>query len=208
MSRAAVTTARATSPGTPGTRRPGRPRDARADEVIIAAAAEVLAEQGPAGFTVDAVAARAGCGKATIYRRWPSRAALLIETACLATPEVEMPDTGSVRDDLVALTTGLLRKMRDTSAGRMLPAVVAEIAVNDDMRRTFTAFITERRQRSFTAVARAIERGELPADVDAELLVDMVCAPIFSRLLLTGTPLDDDLAERTVDIVLAGLRRS
>jgi AcrR family transcriptional regulator len=201
MNRAAVATERTT------TRRPGRPRDARADEVIITAAADVLAELGPAGFTVDAVAARAGCGKATIYRRWPSRAALMIETACLATPEVEMPDTGSLRDDLVALTSGLLRKMRDTAAGRMLPAVVAEAAVNPEMGRIFNEFIKERRQRALAAVRLGIERGELPQGVEPDFVVDMVCAPIFGRLLLTGAPLPDELAEQIVDAALYGLSR-
>jgi AcrR family transcriptional regulator len=199
MNRAAVATERTT------TRRPGRPRDARADEVIITAAADVLAELGPAGFTVDAVAARAGCGKATIYRRWPSRAALMIETACLATPEVEMPDTGSLREDLVALTSGLLRKMRDTPAGRMLPAVVAEAAVNPEMGRIFNEFIKERRQRALTAVRRGVDRGELPHGTDPDFVVDMVCAPIFGRLLLTGAPLPDELAEQIVDAALYGL---
>jgi AcrR family transcriptional regulator len=70
-----------TAPATGTDRRPGRPRDARADAAIVEAAVAVLADKGPGGFTVDEVAARAGCGKATIYRRWPSRSALLLDTA-------------------------------------------------------------------------------------------------------------------------------
>jgi AcrR family transcriptional regulator len=187
-------------------RRPGRPRDARADEVILGAAAEVLAEQGPGGFTVDAVAARAGCGKATIYRRWPSRSELMLETAELAAVEVPTPDTGSVREDLVILLGGLAGKMRDTSAGQLLPAVLAEAAVNPEMRESFAKFAHERRSRCYNVVVRGMERGELRADVDADVVTDLLAGTIFQRVLFHHLPIDDKLAERTVDTVLDGVR--
>ena len=96
-------------------RRPGRPRDIRADAAIRQAAIEVLADKGPGGFTVDEVAARAGCGKATIYRRWPSRANLLLDTAHSMGLEPEPVDTGSVRGDLALLITQLAGKLHDLS---------------------------------------------------------------------------------------------
>jgi AcrR family transcriptional regulator len=186
-------------------RRPGRPRDARADQVILDAAASVLGEVGPHGFSVDAVAVRAGVGKATIYRRWPSRAQLLLETTHLATPDIPDPDTGSVREDLVRLTKGLMIKMRDTAAGRMLPAIMAEAAVNPEMRDMLKRFVAERRGRAVTAVIRGIERGELPPGSDPNLIVDLVSGPIFLRLFLTQMPYDRGLVERTVDAVLHGV---
>jgi AcrR family transcriptional regulator len=186
-------------------RRPGRPRDARADEVILAAAAKVLAEQGPAGFTVDAVAAQAGCGKATIYRRWPSRSELLLETAELAAVEVPTPDTGSVREDLTVLLGGLAGKMRGTSAARLLPAVLAEAAVNPEMRETFARFAHERRSRCYNVVVRGIERGELRADTDADVVTDMLAGPIFQRVLFNHLPIDDGLVERTLHSILDGV---
>lgn len=187
-------------------RRPGRPRDARADQVILDAAAAVLAECGVQGFSVDAVAARAGVGKATIYRRWPSRAELLLEIAHLGTPDVTVPDTGSVREDLVRLTSAMMRKMRDTPAGRILPAVMAEAAVNPEMRATLERFVTERRGRAVGAVQRGIERGELPAGTDADLVVDLVSSPIMLRIWLTQLPVDDELVKHAVDAVLDGIR--
>jgi AcrR family transcriptional regulator len=189
----------------PTSRRPGRPRDTRADEVILEAAAAVLAECGAQGFSVDAVAARAGVGKATIYRRWPSRAQLILETAHLAAPEIPDPDIGSVRDDMVELNRGLLTKMRDTEAGQLLAAVVAEAAVNTEMRGMLQRFVEERRSRAVAAVRRGIERGELRSDLDVELIVDLMGGPIFQRLFLTRHPMPDELAAEIVDAVLAGV---
>jgi AcrR family transcriptional regulator len=197
-----------TGPANVTERRPGRPRDARADEAILAAAGEVLAELGVAGFSVDAVAARARVGKATIYRRWASRAELLLETAHLATPVLPDPDTGSVREDLVVLTVAMAEKFRDTVAGKVLPAVAAEAAVNPEMRATLSRFVCERRQRAMTALRRGIERGELPADIDMELALDLGSGPVFIRMLFTDQPVDRPMIESTIDIVLAGLRAS
>jgi AcrR family transcriptional regulator len=186
-------------------RRPGRPRDARVDDVIREAAAEVLAEHGAAGFSIDAVAARAGVGKATIYRRWPSRAELLLDTAHFAVADVPDPDTGSVREDLVLITSGLLGKMRDTAAGQLMPAVMAEAAVNEEMRDTLARFVAQRRERAVHAVQRGIDRGELRPDIDPHLVVDLVAGPVFLRRMLTSMPMEDGLAERAVDAVLEGI---
>jgi AcrR family transcriptional regulator len=184
-------------------RRPGRPRDARADEAIIQASVEVLADKGPAGFTVDEVAARAGCGKATIYRRWSSRASLLLETAHRMGLEPAVVDTGSVRDDLVALMTQFGTKLTDTPAGRILPGVIAEAAVNPEMRLVLSRFVRERRDRPRLALARGVERGELPPDTDIELLLDVLGGSVFYRVLVSGEPGDEAFAKRLVDLVLA-----
>jgi AcrR family transcriptional regulator len=186
-------------------RRLGRPRDARADEAIIQASVEVLADKGPAGFTVDAVAARAGCGKATIYRRWSSRASLLLETAHRMGLEPAVVDTGSVRDDLVALMTQFGAKLTDTPAGRILPGVVAEAAVNPEMRRVLSRFVHDRRDRPRQAIVRGVERGELPPDTDVELLLDILGGSVFYRVLVSGEPGDEAFAKRLVDLVLSSL---
>jgi AcrR family transcriptional regulator len=184
--------------------RPGRPRDARADVAILGAAVEVLGDKGPGGFTVDEVAARAGCGKATIYRRWPSRGALLLDTVHqmgLEPPEV---DSGSVRDDLVATLRVLGEKMRDTATGRILPGVIAEASVHDEMRRVLTEFIDDRRSRPRAAVRRAIERGELPEDADAEMLLDLLGGTVIFRELIAGLPTDEAYCVALVERVLPG----
>lgn len=194
------------SPGTE--RRPGRPRDVRADAAIIEAAVAVLADKGPGGFTVDAVAARAGCGKATIYRRWPSRAALLLDTAHHMGLEPGDIDTGSVRDDLVALLTELGDKMRDTAPGRILPGVIAEASVHPEMRAVLAAFIDDRRERPRELIARAVARGELPERTDVELLLDLLGGTVIYRELIACRPTDRAYNARLVDRVLSGLARS
>ena len=191
----------------PALRRPGRPRDARADEAILDAALEVLAEVGPAGFTVDQVAARAGCGKATVYRRWRSRGALLLDTGHHRLGlHVTDPDTGSVRDDLVTMLGELARKMRDTLAGKVMPAVVAEAAVNPEMREVLAAFVHDRRRPAFAAVRRGVARGELPEGTDVELVLDLLGGLVYFRVLIADNPPDDAAVATVVDTVLAGIR--
>jgi AcrR family transcriptional regulator len=184
-------------------RRPGRPRDARADAAITAAAVEILAEKGPGGFTVDAVAARAGCGKATIYRRWPSRATLLLDTAHRLGLEPDEVDTGSVRDDLVLILSQLTTKLRETPAGRILPAVIAEASVNPEMRVVLARFIHDRRERPRHAVERGVARGDLAPDADVEMILDVVGGVAFYRELVSGEPVDDAYVGRLVDRVVA-----
>ncbi|HEY8526838.1 MAG TPA: TetR/AcrR family transcriptional regulator [Acidimicrobiales bacterium] len=189
-------------------RRPGRPRDARADEAILDAAVEVLAENGPSGFTIEAVASRAGVGKATIYRRWSSRAALLLDTAHHRMDiDIEHRDTGSLVEDLVAQLAPLGPKLRETPAGRVLPAVMSEAAVNPEMRALLTAFITDRRRSARAIVERAVARGELPADVDVDLVLDQLGGPIFFRVLLADQPVDEPVVRHVVETVVAGLQR-
>jgi AcrR family transcriptional regulator len=188
-------------------RRPGRPRDARADAAILDAALEVLAEVGPAGFTVDEVAARAGCGKATIYRRWRSRGALLLDTGHHRLGlHVTDPDTGSLRDDLVAMLGELAGKMRDTLAGKVMPAVIAEAAVNPEMRKVLAAFVHDRRKPAFMAISRGVARGELPVRTDVDLVLDLLGGLVYFRVLVADKPPDDTVVATVVDTVLAGIR--
>jgi AcrR family transcriptional regulator len=191
----------------PVLRRPGRPRDARADEAILDAALEVLAEVGPSRFTVDEVAARAGCGKATIYRRWPSRGALLLDTGHHRMGlHITDPDTGSARDDLVVIFGQLVQKMRDTAAGKIVPAVIAEAAVNPEMREVLAAFLHDRRQIAFAVVRRGVARGELPEGTEVELVLDLLGGLVFFRVLMANNPPDDAAVTAVVDTVLAGVR--
>jgi len=184
-------------------RRPGRPRDARADEAIMDAAVAVLADRGPAGFTVDEVASRAGCGKATVYRRWPSRAALLFDTAHRLGLEPPVVDTGSLRGDVVAMLAALGHKMRATPAGRILPGVIAEASVDPDMRTLLAEFTEQRRSRPREILVRGIERGELPADVDVELMLDVLGGAVMYRELIAVHAVDDAYIGRLVDRILA-----
>lgn len=188
-------------------RRPGRPRDAGAYDAILDAAVEVLADQGPGKFTVDAVAARAGVGKATIYRRWPSRGALLLDTAHHRMGlQVEDIDTGSVVEDIVAALTDLGTKLRETAAGKVLPVVMAEAQVSSEMRRILAGFAADRRRLPQTIVERGVERGELPPDTDVGLVLDVLSGTIFFRVLLTDQPVEEPQVRQVTETVLAGFR--
>ena len=166
------------------------------------AAVAVLADRGPGGFTVDEVASRAGCGKATVYRRWPSRAELLLETAQRLGLEPPVVDTGSVRSDLVEMLTVLGHKMRATPAGRILPGIIAEASVEHGMRALLASFIEDRRLRPREVLLRGVARGELPPDADIELMLDVLGGTVMYRELIARHPVDDDVIEHLVDRVL------
>jgi AcrR family transcriptional regulator len=153
------------------------------------------------------VAARAGVGKATIYRRWPSRGALLLDTAHHRIGlEPTDPDTGSLADDMVAVLVDLGRKLRETSAGRILPVVMSEAAVNPEMRPILTAFAADRRRLPTAIMERGVARGELPADTDVQLVLGVMAGTVFFRVLLTDEPVDEPVVRQVVEAVLAGFR--
>lgn len=187
-------------------RPPGRPLDEQVSTEILDAAVRLLTEEGFAGVTVDTVAATAGVSKATIYRRWSTKEALLLEAAsCLSGPPDELPDTGSLRGDLLALYQGFLPALIDGVPGQMLPQMVAEGTRNPEIRALLADFSDGRRQRWRNVVDRAADRGELVDGLDTEVVVDCLTGPLFTRLLVTGRPLTPALAEQVVDVVLAGV---
>jgi AcrR family transcriptional regulator len=185
-----------------GERRPGRPRDARAGAAIVAAAVDVLADRGPSGFTVDEVAGRAGCGKATVYRRWPTRASLLLDAAGRMGGTPPAVDTGSVRRDLTIVLAALGRKLSVDPTGRILPGVIAEATTDDDMRALLGDFITSRRDSPREAVRRGIARGELPAGTDVEQLLDVGGGTIMFRQFAQGKEADPAYVRDLVDRIL------
>ena len=188
-------------------RRPGRPRSATADQAILDAALELFVEAGLEGLAVEQVAARAGVGKATIYRRYPGKIDLVIAAArCLTSSVAPVPDTGTADGDLRAIARGLVHLLTQTMAGQAVAQVVAEVQRNGDLRRAHAEFVTGRRAGTIAAVKRGIERGELRADTDAELVADLLAGPIFYRHLVSGGRLDPAFADRLVEAVLAGLR--
>ena len=185
------------------TRRPGRPRSAEADVAILEAAVELFAEVGLEGLTVEGVAARAGVGKATIYRRYPGKVELVVAAArCFTQGPTEAPDTGTTRGDLRELVDGLITMLTTTPLGRALPILVAARTRIPELDLAYAEIVAEKRSRGEAVVRRGIERGELRADVDAELVIDSYASPIFYRFLITGTPLDDAFASALVDTTM------
>src|SRR6478736_5144166 len=174
-------------------RGPGRPRDARCHPAILEATLELAGAVGLGGRTMDAVAARAGVSKATIYRRWSSKEALVLDAWMACYPVEAVPDTGSLTGDLIAHS----RQFRDAVTtgvfGRVLPQMVAAARVNEDLAEVFRRLVAERRARVRVALDRAVERGELSAGVDLELVQDLLIGPLFYRTLMSGEPSSDEL---------------
>lgn len=185
------------------TRRPGRPRSPEADEAILAAAVEVFTESGYDGLTVEGVAARAGVGKATIYRRYPCKVDLVVAAArCFTEPHSAAPDTGTTRGDLHAVVEGLIALLTTTPLGRAMPILLAERTRIPELDRAYSEFVSEKRSRGSLIVQRGIERGDLAAVLDTETFVDFYVGPVFYRFLVTKAPLDREFVDAVVDATL------
>lgn len=188
-----------------GPRRPGRPRSEETHQAILEAAMQILAERGWSGFTMQGVADRAGVGKAAIYRRWKSREAVLTAGVESMVSEIGLPDSGSIRGDLLELMQRAVALYRGAS-GRRMPGLVAAMAQHQEVATAVReAFLAPRRAALREVLERGVERGELRPDIDRELALDFLGGPLFYRLLITGGPLDEALAEGTVDVMLRGL---
>jgi AcrR family transcriptional regulator len=185
-------------------RRPGRPRDEGAAAAILRAAMELLAEVGFAGVTVDAVAQRAGVGKATIYRRWESKERLVLDAIRASTEPAPVPDTGSVAGDLAEIYGGMAEKLSQPESRSLLMAMVAQATVDDLVRELLTALVGQRKEVSRTVLRRGIDEGDLPADADLDLLIDLLAGAVLYRTCIAGRPVGPKTVRRIVATVLAG----
>ena len=197
----------ATTGAPSGPRGAGRPRSAEADVAILEAASAILAERGLAGMSMEEVAARAGVGKATVYRRWPSRGALALDAFMSEfRSQLPLPDTGTLRGDLFDALRAWSRAVNKTRAGGMLAGLIAE-AQRDPL------LAAAWRQRVFDPlraqhkglVERAARRGEIAPGTDADVVLDLVFGAAYHRLLHGHLPLDDRFARQVVDLVMDGL---
>lgn len=191
-------------PGCEG-RQPGRPRCEETCGAIREAALKVLEERGFMGLTIEEVAARAGAGKATVYRWWSGKGELIVDAFfAKVAPQLGFKDTGSLRGDFTQQMRLLVNQMRGPN-GKVLAALIAgaqmDEALADAVR---TRWITLRRAEGRKAVDRAVSRGELPKDVDVHFLFDLLYSPLYFRLLVRHQPLTEELADRIVDAVLDG----
>ncbi len=188
------------------TRRPGRPRRVEVDTAILEAASELFTELGYDALCVEGVAARAGVSKATIYRRYPSKAALVIAAAEALGRSAKgpVPDTGSLRGDLRGLGLGYRRLLEESEAGHAIPALIVARHRDPELAEAHRSFIAERRAEAAVVVERGVARGEIRADTDADvaLVVDLVAGPLFYTVLITGDTPDGDYVDRLVDVVL------
>jgi AcrR family transcriptional regulator len=193
----------------PPGRRPGRPRSAEADQAIVAATVAVLMEDGYRGLRMEAVVARSGVGKATLYRRFGSKPELVAHVVRHLNRGITAPDTGSLEGDWLALADTVLSAARTTNSAVFLPRLLAESAGDPELHRIFYENLVEpRRSATREVLERAIARGELREDLDLELAMDVLVGPIIYRLLIAGGDIEQlpDPAE-FLAFVMRGLAR-
>jgi len=191
----------------------GRKRDHTRDPEILDAALEVLAETGYDGMTIDMVAARAKAGKATLYRRWASKSELVLDAvACMKSTDVDLaspPDTGTLRGDLVALVkTPTIRESERKL--KVMAGIVSMIARDPELAAAAQEALVEPRAAANRIIfQRAIDRGEIPADVDIDRLCLIGPAMVAYRTLMMRRPVDREFMIGNIDRIIlpaAGVR--
>ncbi len=195
-----------------GIRKPGRPRSAQADQRILKATLEELAEAGFEALSIEAVAARAGVGKTTIYRRWPSKTELVMEAIKAIHAEAPVIDTGNFRNDLLALLRSAFQ-LRATLVEELVLKAMGEIKSNPEVFQAFMArHVTPRFQAIIQMIERAKARGELRQDVDTTLIMGIAAGPYFFQILFGAIaptpPPSPEMVEQLVDAILHGIAPS
>src|SRR5262245_19385637 len=193
----------ANSPAAPSA---GRPRSVEAHKAILDATLELLVEVGFSGLTVEGVAQRAGVGKATIYRRWPSKLPLVVE-AFSQLPALEEVDSGNLVEDLTAMLRSYLPLVNQTPLATVLPSLAGERAHNPELSKLFDPVMKERRQPLIRALERAIARGELPPGLDVDLAADLIVGPIAVKVM-NGSRVSPRSVAAIVELALRGIRAS
>jgi AcrR family transcriptional regulator len=191
-------------PTTAGERRPGRPPSQRTQQAILDATRELLVEGGVHRLTVEGVAARAGVAKTTIYRRYRSKDELALAVLIDMVEHVAaVPDLGDTRAELVAFVDRAVEILRSTLMGRVMQGLVSDLATDPDLARAFRERVVALRVAELQRlIERGITRGHLRPDADYQLVNELLFGPVYYRLLLSGAPLDKNLAERVVAVVL------
>lgn len=184
---------------------PGRPRSETAEKAILEATLRLLAELGYGGLTMDKVAAEAKVSKATMYRRWPSKVHLVI-TAFSQLPQLPSPDTGNLKQDLVEVLRSFLLITQNTSLAGVLPTLAGERARIPELADYLDEATRQRREPVKQVLVRAVKRGDLPAQTDIELAIDLIMSPLVMRIFFTNNPADVRFLEQVIDITLKGLK--
>jgi AcrR family transcriptional regulator len=185
--------------------RTGRPRSNVVHRKILDATRELLSEAGFTNLRLEHVAARAGVGKATIYRRWGSKEALAQElVAELAGPHIAVADIGDTREEMLAAILNPMRAVTETPFGPVIRALLSQIAVNPTIGDPFRATVVQaRRDEIARVVRRGIARGDLRPDADPYIATELLAGPVYFRVMFGGE-LTPEFANRVVDNVLRG----
>jgi len=176
-----------------------------ARQSALEAARCLVLDGGLAAFTVDAVARVSGVAKSTLYRHWSCRGDLLRDTLELLVVALPTPNTGNLRDDLRLCLAPLVTTPSDAGIRRVLLGMLVESPGEPEMERVRIAFMEERERPIRTVIQLAQGRGDVPTDIDPEMLVDTIMGPLISRRILRGLDIDESTVEFHLDIALAGL---
>ncbi|WP_078877656.1 TetR/AcrR family transcriptional regulator [Streptomyces sp. 150FB] len=209
MSGAAMPVTRSLPPSTPSLSdqtsergRGGRSRDTSRDDVLRRAALDLVTEIGYDRMTMDAVAARAGAGKATVYRRWSNKAELVGDALAHAHVDGEVPDSGSLRGDLAALGDYLFSGQDPLYKARLITGMASALLADPELRQAFGTLAPPIERAVATIVDRAVARGEIAAPADPALMAAILPALGLHRLIFTGGGPDPDHAAAVIDNVL------
>jgi AcrR family transcriptional regulator len=190
------------SGGSPGST--GRPRSEEAHQAILDATLDLLVEVGYSALTVEGVAQRAGVGKATIYRRWPSKLPLVVE-AFSGLPGFEEVDSGSLVEDLKATLKAYLEAFNSSALSTVFPSLAGERAHNPELSKMIEPVARSRREPFVRIFQRARDRGEISRNTDIDLAADLVLGPISVAVFFRGGRVTPDMVEPIVDLALNGI---
>ena len=185
----------------------GRPRDPEADRAILEATIELLAEEGFGGLSIEAVAARAGVGKTTVYRRWPSKIPLVVDalTHLKMPASVVITDDVSTRDALVRALSEGIRAHRNEPTDRILAGIIGAMSQDPELADAVrSGLLSKRRDNVFALIERGKARGEVRPDADVEAIADLLGGPILMRRMITGRPVNARFIRQIVTTVLDG----
>ena len=189
-----------------GEQRPGG-RAARVRSAVLDATSALLTEVGYDQLSIDDVASRAGVHKTTVYRRWPTKPALIADAARVqSAKDVPIPDTGTLLGDLQALAREVARSIGTDGGARRARTIIAAAASSDELTDVMHAFWSHRLGEASAIIQRAVDRRELPDTADADVIIEAVVGPIWLRLLLTGHAVDDAYTDQIAELVTNGAR--
>lgn len=185
----------------------GRPRNVEAQKSILAASYELLLENGFQAVTVDKIADRAQVSKATIYKWWPNKAAVVMDSFLdAATARLPVPDTDSAFNDILIHATNLARFLTSRE-GTIITELLGEGQFDSGLAEAYrTRFFRPRRLEARSLLEKGIQLGELKKDLDLDICIDLIYGPIFYRLLVTGDTLDEPYVKHLVTSVFEGIR--
>jgi AcrR family transcriptional regulator len=188
--------------------RRGRPRSRSTEKAILQAASEIVMASALAGMTIEGVAERAGVGKASIYRRWPSKGALAFDAVAdtiLATQRT--PDTGTLEGDLREVARNWVRGSNDPLGGRTVAQLIGELQSDLDLAAFWPdRFVHRLRRERMPIIDRAVARGEIPPASNREVIMDLLYGPLYHRYLNRHLPLDSAFADAVARMVAAAAK--